>query len=223
MAPKASSIGQIFRYNICSMAWEFFRLGSSAFSYLHLGRPLRFFPWIWNSRLPIISISQIRPQNSNLEFWSRFLEFRERQIRDKHFLCHDGCTTKPTGFDGFELVVAYNTCKEWQWARWERKEFSCWGCGPACCFDHTSTPEEVARLEIQRNCLPAGNLNEEEWVTVYGYCLILSFVFYGFTYLLFGFNLSSSWHLDSGEKLWAVFQGDDKRRRKIWAWKIPSP
>jgi hypothetical protein len=56
--------------------------------------------------------SQIRPQNSNLEFWSRFLEFRERQIRDKHSLCHDGCTTKPTGFDGFEMVVAYNTYKE---------------------------------------------------------------------------------------------------------------
>jgi hypothetical protein len=58
-------------------------------------------------------------------------------------------------------------------------------------------PREVARLEIQRNCLPTGNL---KWVTVYGYCLILSFVFYGYTYLLFGFNLSSSWHPDSGEK-----------------------
>jgi nuclear pore complex protein Nup53 len=53
-------------------------------------------------------------------------------------------------------------------------------------------PREVARPEIQRNCLPAGNLNEEEWVTVYGYCFILSFVFYGFAYLLFGFNLFSS-------------------------------
>ncbi|XP_057744518.1 nuclear pore complex protein NUP35 isoform X1 [Arachis stenosperma] len=27
---------------------------------------------------------------------------------------------------------------------------------------------EVARPEVQRNSLPAGNLNEEEWVTVYG-------------------------------------------------------
>ncbi|KAJ9179238.1 hypothetical protein P3X46_011048 [Hevea brasiliensis] len=30
-------------------------------------------------------------------------------------------------------------------------------------------PREVARLEMQRNCLPAGNLDEEEWVTVYGF------------------------------------------------------
>ncbi|KAH9714180.1 nuclear pore complex protein NUP35 [Citrus sinensis] len=30
-------------------------------------------------------------------------------------------------------------------------------------------PREVARPEIQRNTLPAGNLNEEEWVTVYGF------------------------------------------------------
>lgn len=29
-------------------------------------------------------------------------------------------------------------------------------------------PLEVARPEVQRNSLPAGNLNEEEWVTVYG-------------------------------------------------------
>lgn len=29
-------------------------------------------------------------------------------------------------------------------------------------------PREVARPEIQRNTLPTGNLNEEEWVTVYG-------------------------------------------------------
>jgi len=36
-------------------------------------------------------------------------------------------------------------------------------------------PREVARPEIQRNCFPAGNLNEEEWVTVYGYCFILFF------------------------------------------------
>ncbi|OAY36621.1 nuclear pore complex protein NUP35 [Manihot esculenta] len=28
---------------------------------------------------------------------------------------------------------------------------------------------EVARPERQRNCLPAGNLDEEEWVTVYGF------------------------------------------------------
>ncbi|XP_057744520.1 nuclear pore complex protein NUP35 isoform X2 [Arachis stenosperma] len=28
---------------------------------------------------------------------------------------------------------------------------------------------EVARPEVQRNSLPAGNLNEEEWVTVYGF------------------------------------------------------
>ncbi|KAI4329218.1 hypothetical protein L6164_021505 [Bauhinia variegata] len=30
-------------------------------------------------------------------------------------------------------------------------------------------PREVARPEVQRNSLPAGNLNEEEWVTVYGF------------------------------------------------------
>ncbi|MBA0851954.1 hypothetical protein Goshw_029498 [Gossypium schwendimanii] len=30
-------------------------------------------------------------------------------------------------------------------------------------------PREVARPEIQRNSVPAGNLDEEEWVTVYGY------------------------------------------------------
>ncbi|XP_031282999.1 nuclear pore complex protein NUP35 [Pistacia vera] len=30
-------------------------------------------------------------------------------------------------------------------------------------------PREVARPEMQRNSLPTGNLNEEEWVTVYGF------------------------------------------------------
>lgn len=30
-------------------------------------------------------------------------------------------------------------------------------------------PREVARPEMQRNCLPAGNLDEEEWITVYGF------------------------------------------------------
>ncbi|KAL5576941.1 hypothetical protein UlMin_018640 [Ulmus minor] len=30
-------------------------------------------------------------------------------------------------------------------------------------------PREVARPEVQRNTLPIGNLNEEEWVTVYGF------------------------------------------------------
>lgn len=30
-------------------------------------------------------------------------------------------------------------------------------------------PREVARPEMQRSSLPAGNLNEEEWVTVYGF------------------------------------------------------
>lgn len=30
-------------------------------------------------------------------------------------------------------------------------------------------PREVARPETQRSCLPAGNLEEEEWVTVYGF------------------------------------------------------
>lgn len=30
-------------------------------------------------------------------------------------------------------------------------------------------PREVARPEVQRNCLPTGDLNEEEWVTVYGF------------------------------------------------------
>lgn len=33
-------------------------------------------------------------------------------------------------------------------------------------------PREVARPEVQRNSLPAGNLDEEEWVTVYGYVCI---------------------------------------------------
>ncbi|GAB4842287.1 Nucleoporin nup35 [Ancistrocladus abbreviatus] len=33
-------------------------------------------------------------------------------------------------------------------------------------------PREVARPELQRNSLPAGNLNEEEWVTVYGFSLV---------------------------------------------------
>lgn len=43
-------------------------------------------------------------------------------------------------------------------------------------------PREVARPEIQRNTLPAGNLNEEEWVTVYGYCISLIFL----CHLIFG-------------------------------------
>ncbi|KAG2728988.1 hypothetical protein I3843_01G224600 [Carya illinoinensis] len=30
-------------------------------------------------------------------------------------------------------------------------------------------PREVARPEIQRNSVPVGNLNEEEWVTIYGF------------------------------------------------------
>ncbi|XVF26815.1 hypothetical protein REPUB_Repub14bG0051500 [Reevesia pubescens] len=30
-------------------------------------------------------------------------------------------------------------------------------------------PREVARPEIQRNSIPAGNMDEEEWVTVYGF------------------------------------------------------
>ncbi|KAJ8756228.1 hypothetical protein K2173_024775 [Erythroxylum novogranatense] len=30
-------------------------------------------------------------------------------------------------------------------------------------------PQEVARPEKQKNCLPAANLDEEEWVTVYGF------------------------------------------------------
>lgn len=34
-------------------------------------------------------------------------------------------------------------------------------------------PLEVARPEVQRTSLPAGNLNEEEWVTVYGCVLTL--------------------------------------------------
>ncbi|KAL4039471.1 hypothetical protein IC575_003125 [Cucumis melo] len=31
------------------------------------------------------------------------------------------------------------------------------------------TPREVARPEVERNCLPLAKLNEEEWVTVYGF------------------------------------------------------
>lgn len=30
---------------------------------------------------------------------------------------------------------------------------------------------EVARPEMQRNAVAFGNLDEEEWITVYGYCL----------------------------------------------------
>lgn len=37
-------------------------------------------------------------------------------------------------------------------------------------------PREVARPEMQRNTLPTGNLIEEEWVTVFGYCFGLIFV-----------------------------------------------
>ncbi|GAV77553.1 Nup35_RRM domain-containing protein [Cephalotus follicularis] len=33
-------------------------------------------------------------------------------------------------------------------------------------------PREVARPEMQRNCVPVGNLDEEEWVTVYGFSLV---------------------------------------------------
>lgn len=106
------------------------------------------------------------------EFWSRFLDFRDRQIRDKYFLCQDGCITKPTGFGGFELVVAYNTCKEWQWARWERKEFSCWGCGPACCFDHTSAPKGSCKTRDTEELLA----HREPQM---GYCLwVLSYYFF---------------------------------------------
>lgn len=36
-------------------------------------------------------------------------------------------------------------------------------------------PREVARLEIQRNCLPAWNLNEEEWIAV---LWVLSYSFF---------------------------------------------
>lgn len=34
-------------------------------------------------------------------------------------------------------------------------------------------PREVARPEVKKNLAPVGNLNEEEWVTVYGYHSIL--------------------------------------------------
>lgn len=39
-------------------------------------------------------------------------------------------------------------------------------------------PREVARPEVPRNTLPAGNLNEEEWITVYGYCFISFLLLY---------------------------------------------
>ena len=42
-------------------------------------------------------------------------------------------------------------------------------------------PREVARPELQRNSLPAGSLDEEEWVTVYGY--------FTFIILLYLFNI----------------------------------
>lgn len=31
-------------------------------------------------------------------------------------------------------------------------------------------PREVARPEMKKSLLPVGNLDEEEWVTIYGYC-----------------------------------------------------
>lgn len=34
-------------------------------------------------------------------------------------------------------------------------------------------PREVARPEMKKSLLPVGNLDEEEWVTVYGYVLIV--------------------------------------------------
>lgn len=46
-------------------------------------------------------------------------------------------------------------------------------------------PREVARPEIQRNSLPAGNLNEEEWVTVYGYGFNFSIYMCLFNYSIF--------------------------------------
>ncbi|GMP34951.1 hypothetical protein CsSME_00007604 [Camellia sinensis var. sinensis] len=39
-------------------------------------------------------------------------------------------------------------------------------------------PRDVARPEMQRNSLPVGNLDEEEWVTVYGYCIVLTIPFH---------------------------------------------
>ncbi|KAK6795907.1 hypothetical protein RDI58_009362 [Solanum bulbocastanum] len=39
-------------------------------------------------------------------------------------------------------------------------------------------PREVARPEIRKNSIPVGNLNEEEWVTVYGYAYIFHTLFY---------------------------------------------
>lgn len=39
-------------------------------------------------------------------------------------------------------------------------------------------PREVARPEMQRIPLSAGNLDEEEWVTVYGYVLVLVFLLF---------------------------------------------
>lgn len=38
-------------------------------------------------------------------------------------------------------------------------------------------PREVARPEVKKSLIPVGNMNEEEWVTVYGYDLILFFLF----------------------------------------------
>lgn len=45
---------------------------------------------------------------------------------------------------------------------------------------------EVARPEIQRNAVATfGNLDEEEWITVYGYCLnFLSFVAFWHVFVL---------------------------------------
>lgn len=39
-------------------------------------------------------------------------------------------------------------------------------------------PREVARPEMKKSLVPLGNLDEEEWVTVYGYDLVLSYSSY---------------------------------------------
>lgn len=50
-------------------------------------------------------------------------------------------------------------------------------------------PREVARPDIQRNTLPARNLNEEEWVTVYGYCLFSFLLLYRSNFFVYSVSL----------------------------------
>ena len=51
-------------------------------------------------------------------------------------------------------------------------------------------PREVARPELQRNTPPLAGVDEEEWVTVYGYVFLYSFVCYSFVRFILVFSSS---------------------------------